>query len=145
MKQHRWLIFPLLLFFAFSAVRVNAQTKSVVVEEIVARVNNDIITQHELQQAREALEGEVKQSCQKCTPEQLQQEIAEKDKNVLRDLIDQSLLVQRAKDTGINVDTDVIKRLDDIRQQYKLPSMEALETEVNKSGQNFEDFKTQIR
>ncbi len=66
-------------------------------------------------------------------------------KNLLRDLIDQSLLVQRAKDDGINVDADVIKRLDAIRQQYKLPAMEALEAEVNKTGQDFEDFKGQIR
>ena len=48
--------------------------------------------------------------------------MAAKEKNLLRDLIDQSLLVQRAKDSGINVDTDVIKRLDAIRQQYKLPT-----------------------
>jgi peptidyl-prolyl cis-trans isomerase SurA len=53
--------------------------------------------------------------------------------------------VQRAKDKGITVDADVIKRLDAIRQQSKLPTMEALEAEVNKSGQNYEDFKGQIR
>ncbi len=47
--------------------------------------------------------------------------MAEKEKDLLRDLIDQSLLTQRAKDNGINVDTEVIKRLDAIRQQYKLP------------------------
>jgi peptidyl-prolyl cis-trans isomerase SurA len=71
--------------------------------------------------------------------------VAEKDKDLLRDLIDQSLLTQRAKDQGINVDTDVIKRLDGIRQQNKLPSMEALEAEITKSGQDFEEFKGQLR
>jgi peptidyl-prolyl cis-trans isomerase SurA len=39
----------------------------------------------------------------------------------------------------------VIKRLDAIRQQYKFPDMETLEKEVTKTGQDFEDFKTQIR
>jgi peptidyl-prolyl cis-trans isomerase SurA len=141
MKPSKWLIFPLL----FATVPLGAQSKSTVVEEIVARVNNDIITREDLARARESLQSEVRDECQHCTPEKLQTQLAAKEKNLLRDLIDQSLLVQRAKDDGIKVDTEVIKRLDAIRQQYKLPSMEALETEVNKSGQDFEDFKSQIQ
>jgi len=108
-------------------------------------VNNDVITQEDLAHALASVQGEVQEECPKCTAEQIQEDVAAKDKNVLRDLIDESLLVQRAKDSGINVDTDVIKRLDAIRQNAKLPTMEALETEVNKSGQAFEDFKSQIR
>jgi peptidyl-prolyl cis-trans isomerase SurA len=143
MKPSKWLIFPLL--FASLGLSVFAQTKSVVVEEIVARVNNEIITREDLEKARASLEGEVRDSCTTCTPEQLRETVAAKEKDLLRDLIDQSLLVQRAKDQGINVDTDVIKRLDAIRQQNKLSSMEALEAEVTKSGQDFEDFKSQLR
>jgi peptidyl-prolyl cis-trans isomerase SurA len=141
MKPSKWLIFPLL----FAAIPLGAQSKSVVVEEIVARVNNDVITREDLAHARESMLNEVKDECRNCTPEQLQTQQAAKEKNLLRDLIDQSLLVQRAKDDGIKVDTEVIKRMDAIRQQYKMPSMEALEAEVTKSGQDFEDFKGQIR
>jgi len=141
MKPSKWLIFPLV----FAALPLGAQSKSVIVEEIVARVNNDVITREDLAHARDSVQNEVHDACQGCTPEQIQTELAAKEKNLLRDLIDQSLLVQRAKDDGITVDADVIKRLDAIRQQYKLPSMEALEAEVTKSGQDFEDFKRQIR
>ena len=143
MKPSKWLIFPIL--FAGLSIPAGAQTKSTVVEEIVARVNNEIITREDLEQARASLESEVRDACANCTPEQIRAEVAAKDKDLLRDLIDQSLLTQRAKDAGINVDADVIKRLDAIRQQNKLPSMEALEAEVTKSGQDFEDFKSQIR
>src|SRR6202140_130103 len=143
MKPSKWLIFPLL--FAGLSVPAGAQTKSTVVEEIVARVNNEIITREDLEKARKSLEGEAGDACPKCTPEQLRAEVATKDKDLLRDLIDQSLLTQRAKDDGINVDADVVKRLDAIRQQYKLPTMEALEAEVTKSGQDYEDFKGQLR
>ncbi|MBZ5643235.1 MAG: peptidylprolyl isomerase [Acidobacteriia bacterium] len=141
MKSTKWLVFPLLV----AALPLGAQTKGTVVEEIVARVNNDVITREDLAKARDSMQGEVHDSCRSCTPEQIQTEIAAKDKNLLRDLIDQSLLVQRAKDASISVDTEVVKRLDAIRQQYKLPSMEALEAEVTKAGQDFEDFKGQIR
>jgi peptidyl-prolyl cis-trans isomerase SurA len=71
--------------------------------------------------------------------------VESKEKDLLRDLIDQSLLTQRAKDDGINVDADVIKRLDAIRLQNKLPDMDALEKAIRDSGQDFEDFKTQLR
>jgi peptidyl-prolyl cis-trans isomerase SurA len=141
-KPIRWAILPMLFC---TAVSVCAQSKSVVIEEIVARVNNDIITREDLEHARSTLAGEVRDECANCSPEQIRAQMTAKEKDLLRDLIDQSLLVQRAKDDGINVDTDVIKRLDAIRQQYKLPTMEALEAEVNKSGQDYEDFKSQIR
>src|ERR1700680_429901 len=135
----------LAIFFFLAAGTVSAQTKSVIVEEIVARVNNDVITREDLQHAQASINSEVQDECQNCTPDQLRAQIAAKEKNVLRDLIDQSLLVQRAKDSSINVDTEVIKRLDAIRLQYKFPDMETLEKEVTKTGQDFEDFKTQIR
>src|SRR6202022_3300512 len=141
MKQNKWLI----VFFFLLAGTVTAQTKSVIVEEIVARVNNDVITREDLQHAQASINSEVQDECQNCTPDQLRTQIAAKEKNVLRDLIDQSLLVQRAKASNINVDADVIKRLDAIRLQYKFPDMETLEKEVTKSGQDFEDFKSQIR
>jgi peptidyl-prolyl cis-trans isomerase SurA len=143
MKTSNWLIFPVL--FASLGVSTSAQTKSTVVEEIVARVNNEIVTREDLQKARQALEGELQDSCSKCSAEQVREQVATKDKDLLRDLIDQSLLTQRAKDAGINVDADVIKRLDAIRTQNKMASMEELEAAVTKSGQDFEDFKGQIR
>jgi peptidyl-prolyl cis-trans isomerase SurA len=141
MKPSMWLIVSLFL----AAGTLSAQTKSVIVEEIVARVNNDVITREDLEHARQSLNSEVQDECQNCTPDQVRDQTAAKEKNLLRDLIDQSLLVQRAKDDDINVDAEVIKRLDAIRINAKLPDMETLEKEVTKSGQDFEDFKGQIK
>ena len=143
MNVSKCLIFS--LFCASLSIPAAAQTKSTVVEEIVARVNNEIITREDLDHAHASLEGEAAEACPKCTPEELSATVAGKEKDLLRDLIDQSLLAQRAKDQGINVDTEVIKRLDSIRLQYKLPDLDALEKEVSKSGQDYEDFKNQLR
>ena len=116
------------------------------VEEIVARVNNEIITLSEYEKARQTAEEDAKQECQgRCTPEQLQADIEDRRKNTLRELIDQSLLVQRGKDMGLNVEPEVIKQLDQIRIQNKLDSMEALEKAVSSEGMNWEDFKNNIR
>jgi peptidyl-prolyl cis-trans isomerase SurA len=121
-------------------------TEGRVVEEIVARVNNEVITRSEFERSKVTAEEDAKSDCQnRCTPEQLKTRIDDLQKNALRDLIDQSLLVQRAKDMGISVEPEVIKQLDQIRIENKLPSMEALEEAVSKQGLNWEDFKNNIR
>jgi peptidyl-prolyl cis-trans isomerase SurA len=116
------------------------------VEEIIARINNEIITRSEYDKARQTAEEEAKSECQnRCTPEQLQIAVEDRKKNTLRDLVDQSLLVQRAKDMGVSVEPEVIKRLDAIRIENKLASMEELEKAVSSQGLNWEDFKNNIR
>jgi peptidyl-prolyl cis-trans isomerase SurA len=116
------------------------------VEEIIARVNNEIITKSEYDRALTTAEEDAKADCQgRCTPEQLANETEDRRKNALRDLIDQSLLVQRAKDLGTSVEPSVIKKLDQIRIQNKLEDMESLEKAVVAQGLNWEDFKDNIR
>jgi peptidyl-prolyl cis-trans isomerase SurA len=117
-----------------------------VVEEIVARVNNEVITRSEFEHSKVTAEEDAKSDCQnRCTPEQLKTLTEDRQKNALRDLIDQSLLVQRAKDMGVSVEPEVIKQLDQIRIENKLQSMEALEQAVSGEGLNWEDFKNNIR
>ena len=117
-----------------------------VIEEIVARVNNEVITKSELQHSIDTAEDDAKQDCQsRCTPDQLKSLTEERRQNALRDLIDQSLLVQRGKDMGLSVEPEVIKQLDQIRQENKLSDLDALEKAVESQGLNWEDFKDGIR
>jgi peptidyl-prolyl cis-trans isomerase SurA len=128
------------------AEKIPEGTNSKTVEEIIARVNNEIITRSELDKAKQTAAEEVEEDCKgKCTPEEQTTRIADHQKTALKDLIDQSLLVQRGKDMGLSVETDVIKRLDSIRIQNQLTSMEDLEKAVTSHGLNWEDFKDNIR
>jgi len=122
-------------------------TNSKTVEEIIARVNNEIITRSELDHAKETAAEEIEEDCRggKCSPDEQKTRIEERQKDALKELIDQSLLVQRGKDMGLSVETDVIKRLDSIRIQNNLSSMEDLEKAVTSHGLNWEDFKDNIR
>lgn len=123
-----------------------APTEGKVVEEIVARVNNEIITRSELERAKAQAADDAQQDCNgRCTAEQLQVAIEDRQKYALRDLIDQSLLAQRGKDMDINVEADVVKQLDQIRQQNKLKDLDELEKAVTASGINWEDFKNNIK
>jgi peptidyl-prolyl cis-trans isomerase SurA len=123
----------------------HAQAKAAVVEEIIARVNNDIITMSDYQKADQQLREEVAHDCQGCPADRVQGQYKDQQKDLLRGLIDQSLLVQRAKDMGISVETDLIKRMDEVRKQNGLNSLEELEKAVEGSGIAWEDYKTQIR
>jgi peptidyl-prolyl cis-trans isomerase SurA len=118
-----------------------------VVEEIVARVNNEIITQSELERAKAAAADGAREECNgRCSPEQLQVAVEDGQKYALRDLIDQSLLAQRGKDMDINVEPEVVKQLDQIRQKNNLKDLDELEKAVSSQpGMNWEDFKSQIR
>ena len=110
-----------------------------VVEEIIARVNNQIITRSEYSRSKDTLRDEAK-SQDANNADKLYEE---KEKDVLRDLIDQQLLLEKGKDLGITGDTDLIKELDSMRKEMKLDSMEALEKEAEKQGVSWEDFKQQ--
>ncbi len=65
--------------------------------------------------------------------------------DLLRDLIDQQLLLSKGKELGITGETELIKRLDEIRKQNHLDSLEDLEKAAQQQGVSYEDFKANIR
>jgi peptidyl-prolyl cis-trans isomerase SurA len=134
MKRLSLLLIPL-MFVPVFATGQNSQ----VVEEIIARVNNQIITRSEFARSKDQLRDEVKAQ----DPGNADQVYADKEKDVLRDLIDQQLLLEKGKDLNITGDTDLVKQLDQMRKDMKLPDLEALEKEAEKQGVSWEDFKQQ--
>ncbi len=115
-----------------------------VVEDIVARVNDQIITQSDYDRAAEQMDAEAKQ--QAVPAQQLQQ----KQADLLRDLIDQQLLISKGKELGITGETELVKQLDNLRKQNHLDSMEDLEKAYveqarAQGGGSFEDFKATLR
>jgi peptidyl-prolyl cis-trans isomerase SurA len=121
------------------AIPAEAPAGGKVVEDIVARVNDQIITQSDYDRASEQLTAEAGQ--QAIPPRELEQKKAD----LLRDLIDQQLLLSKGKELGITGETELIKRLDEIRKQNHLDSMEDLEKAAQQQGVSYEDFKANIR
>ncbi len=109
------------------------------VEDIVARVNDQIITKSDYDRALGELDQEARNN------HQTMQEMSAGHKDLLRNLIDQQLWLSKAKELGITGDTELIKRLDDIRKQYNLESIEDLEKAAKEQGVSFDDFKANIR
>ncbi len=118
-----------------------------VIEEIVAKVNNDIITRGELERTRRQLEAEIKAQQKTLAGEELAKEVQKHQADALRDQIDQLLLVQRAKDLSINVDPDVTRRLAEFQVQSKISDPDKFHEWVRQQsgGQSFEDVKLQMK
>jgi peptidyl-prolyl cis-trans isomerase SurA len=123
------------------SIALPAFASDTIIESIAARVNDQIITRTEYERGREQLKQEIQQQ-NVTNPDKV---FAERDKDVLRDLIDRQLLLEKGKDLGITAETEVIKRLDEMRKQMKMDSMEDLEKAATAQGVAFEDFKEQMK
>ncbi len=73
------------------------------------------------------------------------QEISAAHKDLLRNLIDQQLWLSKGKELDITGETELVKRLDEIRKQYNLETIDDLEKAAKEQGVSFEDFKANIR
>lgn len=127
---------------AFALALAAADTS--VVEEIVAKCNGDIITRGDLDRARrELLEG---LRANGVVGDELEKQLAAREKNLLRDKIDQLLLAQKGKDLNINVDSDVSKRLAAIQSDSKIADPEKFQAYVKEqSGESFEDYRQDVK
>ncbi len=127
-----------IFLFFLTAVAIHADN---IVDEIIGRVNDQIITRADYEKAKAAQLDELKQRF----PSDWQTRWNQAQKDIIRDLIDQQLLLEKGKELGITGETETIKRLNELRQQMGLASIDDLETEAKKQGVSFEDFKEQIR
>src|SRR6266849_10327170 len=133
---------PLLIFLAVCATVAAAEVQ--VIEQIVAKVNGDIITRGELEHSRQLLEMQLR--AEKTPPDKIQQILKEKEAEALKDQIDNLLLVQKGKELNINVDPEVTRELADIQIQNKISDPDKFRAWVQEqSGMSYEDLKQQMK
>jgi len=114
-----------------------------VIEEVVAKVNGDIVTNTDLEKTRREAHADMVK--QRMPAEQIQKFMEEHQKDELRNRIDQLLLIQKAKDLDIKVDNDVSKYLANLQKQVNEPDVEKFHEMVHQeTGEPFEDFRADI-
>ncbi|PYT22591.1 MAG: peptidylprolyl isomerase [Acidobacteria bacterium] len=131
------------LMCALAATAFAASTVKVV-EEIVAKVNGDIITLTDLERSRQQIEGELRQKG--VNGPALDKAVKEGGRDSLRNQIDQLLLVQKGKDLNINVDAEVTKQLGKMQVESKITDPDKFHDFIREqTGMTFEDFRAQIK
>jgi parvulin-like peptidyl-prolyl isomerase len=114
------------------------------VEEIIAKCNGDIITRGDLDHSRKQLIEALRH--EGLTGPAMEQTLQEQEKNLLRDRIDQLLLVQKGKDLNISVDSEVAKRIAQIQKDSGIADPEKFQDWVKEqAGMPFEDFKGDMK
>lgn len=117
----------------------------VIVEEIVAKVNGDVITRSEYTSAIEETRQAVGAS-RDLSEEQKKERIETAERETLRNLIDELLLFQKGTDSEYNIETQVLRQRDTVMKQYNLNTVEEFETwAAERFDMPIEDLMDQMR
>jgi len=119
-----------------------AKTRGALIEDIIVRINGQIITRSEYKRNLDQLATELKQEGITADNDP---RLREAEANLLRDMIDQQLLLQKASDLGLTGDVELVKKLDEVRKQMNLTTMEELAEAATKQGVSYEEFKQRLR
>ena len=135
--MRHWIVLLGVTGFAFGA-------DVAIVEEIVCKVNSDIITRSELERDRRDAESEFRR--ENLTGRALQEAVSSTTRNLLRDRIDHLLLVQKGKELDLKVDTEVAKQLADTQRRSGISDPEKFQQYVHEqTGMPYEDYKNEIK
>lgn len=134
--RHFGSVFFVLSLIALTAFAVPAQeTEERVVDEVIAQVNEGVIT---LSKVKREVKGIIDSSVQenKKTRAEAEKLVEEKRGEIIANLIHEELLVQKAKELGLEseVEASVNRRFLDIMKQYNLKTLDALYQEMEKTG-----------
>jgi peptidyl-prolyl cis-trans isomerase SurA len=115
-----------------------------VIDEIICKVNGDIVTRNDFEHTRKQMEATFRQ--QGMNGPRLQAALQDGEKNILRERIDQLLLLSKAKELNLNVDTEVNKQIADIQRSAKIADPEKFQEFVRQeTGQSYEDYKSDLK
>jgi len=114
-----------------------------VVEEIVCKVNGDIITRGELEKMHSLIEAELRK--QGKSGDELAKDLKTMEQDALRDKIDQQLLVARGKELDIKIDPEITRRVAQVQAQSGIADPDKFHQWVfEQIGISFEDWKQQM-
>ena len=120
------------LFASFSASAQETQER--VVDEVVAQVNEGVVTLSRIKRETKAIvDAEVQQGK---TRDVAQKMVDEKQGELIANIINEELLVQKAKELGLDkeIDASLNQRFLQIMKQYNMKSLDALYEEMQKTG-----------
>lgn len=146
MKHINYAIF-LIAILAFSSLTAFAQeTELKVVDEVVAQVNDGVITLSRIKrEMNEAIDSLVQEG--KKTREQAKADVESKQGEIIANLVNEELLLQKGKDIGIesNVDAQINQRFLEIMKQQNIKSLDIMYQEMRKSGVSPDDIRENLR
>jgi len=132
------------LFLCFAAVSVLTAADPIVIEQIVAKVNGEIITRSELERMKKGMAEEMKS--RNASAADIAEALKEREKDFLREKIDTMLLVQKGRDLSINLDSEVTKYVADLQRRSKIADADKFQEYIRENtGMPYEDYRAEIK
>ena len=134
-------ILPALL----SALAAPLAGEVVIVEEIIVKVNGDVVLRSEYDRFSNEIRGEVLRDAEIADADK-EKTVADRERNILRDMIDQRLLIQKGNELGISVEAQVLNQRDQIMNQNDIETVDDFEDWViERTGEPAEDLLDRMR
>jgi len=126
MRHFRLFLTALIFSIAFIVPASAQETQTRVIDEVVAQVNDGVITLSRVRrEMKDVVDTWVKEGK---TKEEAQKMADEKQGELIASLINEELLIQKAKESGLDSDIDasINQRMSDIMKEYKLKTVDEL-------------------
>ena len=141
--RHFLALTAVLLASASFASAQETQTK--VIDEVVAVVNDGVITLSRIKrEMKEAVDSFVQQGKTKAEAEKM---VAEKQGELIANMINEELMIQKAKEAGLERDIEdaILRRLKEIMDGNGIKTVEELYKEMEKQGVSPDELKDNWR
>jgi peptidyl-prolyl cis-trans isomerase SurA len=139
--------FAAMIILAFSGMSVFAQEGEMqVVDEVIAQVNDDVITLSMLKkETKERIEALKQQNGM--TEQQATDEVSKHQAELIATLINEKLLLQRGKELDLanDIEAEVNRRMLEIAQGQGISTIDKLIDAMRLSGLNYEDVRRTMR
>lgn len=134
MRYFRHLFLALVTTVVMSPAAFSQETQTRVIDEVVAQVNDGVITLSRVKREAKSIVATYIQEGK--TPEEAQKLVDEKQGELIAGLINEELLIQKAKEAGLdsNIEATLNQRFIEIMKQYNLKTVEELYIEMEKTG-----------
>jgi peptidyl-prolyl cis-trans isomerase SurA len=134
MKQFLLTLLASVFVFSIGPSAIGQESETKVIDEVVAQVNEGVITLSRVKRESKGVVDSYVQEGKK--REEAQKMIDEKQGELIANLINEELLIQKAKELGLDseVDASLNQRFLQIMKQYNLKTLDALHAEMEKQG-----------
>lgn len=127
------------------ALALPIMAEIVILEEIIVKANDDIVLRSEYERTLGQIRAEVIADST-LSASQREELLEEREKHVLRDMIDNRLLIQKGEELGINIETQLLRQRDNIMESNNIETTDEFEAWVlERTGDPAEDLMDRMR
>ncbi len=136
---------PALMLALLFVVAGAAAPRADILEQILVKVNGDIITKTDLEQRQIAAIRQRQPNQRPNNDVELQKTLAEITPEVIVDAIDEMLFVQRGKELGYTLGNEQFQNIiDNIKKENKIETEEQFQAALKQEGLTMEDLRRQL-